>query len=184
MTYNLFGHRKKRNTGNEINEKSIRDSEILLNHNKITIDMLLAFVIIALIAVYILFQEKSCILYCDKSENYCEIRRESNIGFRTARDLFSPSDITNVDAKLNFTERFIYGPIKLQHAGNRVYHSIYIINKQKNQIPIYTRYDHTYTNSKLQKKLKKIAKEVQAELEDENKKIIQYNLSKAYKRIH
>jgi hypothetical protein len=177
----LFGHRKVKQKDDGTKQRNIQETDIVLNHNKITQELLIGSVIIILAILYVLFQDRNSILYCDKVQNYCQIRRESNIGFRSSRDLFSPQDIKDVIAKLNFTEKFEYGPIKLKHAGNRVYHSIYLINPGQNQIPIFTKYDNSYKNSKVQKRLKIVSNEIKEELNNEDNKIIEFNLSKAYK---
>ena len=175
-----FGHRKGQQRNKEYEEtkqRNIQENDIVLNHNKITQRLLFGAIIIILAFVYILFQEKNSILYCDKGQNYCEIRREAYIGFRSSRDVFSPADIKDVKAKLNFTERFTYGPFELKNNGYRVYHTLYLINPQKNQIPIYTRYDNKYENSYVEKKLNIIGKKIEKELKDNKKDIIQFNLT-------
>ena len=178
----IFGHRKIKQKDDGSRQRNIQETDILLNHNKITQKLLTGAIVIILAMIYILFQDRDTILYCDRIQNFCEIRRESNIGFKTSRDLYSPNEIKDVVAKLNFTEKFIYGPIKLKHSGNRVYHSIYILNQRQNQIPIFTKYDNSYKNSKVQNKLKKVAKEINKELKDKNNQKIEFNLSNAYKR--
>lgn len=182
MSNQKFGKGKTKNEYQQINQESIKVNEIIINRHNVTNRFLLGFAVIFMVFLYIIFQERSCILYCDKNLNFCEIRRESNIGIRSSRDLFSPDDIKDVVAKLNFTERFVYGPIKLKRTGNRVYHSIYIVNPKKNQIPIFTKYDNRYKNSFVEKKMVRIAKEIKKELKDEKKDIIIYNITKAYKK--
>lgn len=181
MDNQKFGKGKKRSEYQQINQESNRVNEIITNRYNVTNRILLGFAVLFLAFLFVIFQERSCILYCDKNLNFCEIRKESNIGIRSTKDIYSPDEITDVTAKLNFSEQFVYGPIKLKRTGNRVYHSIYVINPKKNQIAIFTRYDNRYQNSFIEKKLRKIAKEIKEELKDEQKDIIIYDITKAYK---
>jgi hypothetical protein len=175
-----YGKGHKKSEYKQINQESNQANEIVLNHHSVTNRILLGFSIIFLFFVYSLFQERSSTLYCDKNQNFCELRKEYNIGIKTSKDLYSPTSIDDVITHLNFSESFVYGPIKLKRTGDRVYHSIYIVDKQKNQISIYTKYDNKYKNSIIENKMNRIAKDIKEELQDDSKDIIIYNITKAY----
>ena len=167
---NLFGKDKQKNVNEKrIRENSNKDSEIIHAHNNVTGKILFLAFIIAGIFIYHLFQDRSRVFYCDTTQNNCEIRIESNLGYKKTIDLYPPEDINDIIVKTTKSKRKYF----LNKSGeyDRVC-KLYVVGKENNKINIY-KIKNAYIQDK--RKLECHAKKIKKLLEEEND-VIEYEI--------